>query len=82
MICCDVVLHGRRGSSLHSHASNKVSKVVVCDWRNTVAGFSEDDLHCCGFRGRHSTLETSIIILRGRRSALDVPCAVLLRFAL
>ena len=28
------------------------------------------------FRGRRSTLQTSIVILRGRRSTLDVPCCV------
>jgi hypothetical protein len=28
------------------------------------------------FRGRHSTLETSMLILHGRRSTLDVSCCV------
>ena len=28
------------------------------------------------FRGRHSTLDVSIVILRGRRSTLDVSCCV------
>ena len=37
--------------------------------------------HCfqktrCIFRGRRSTLETSIVILRGRRSTLDESCCV------
>ena len=31
---------------------------------------------CCSFRGRHSTLDVSIVIFRGRRSTLDVPCCV------
>ena len=30
----------------------------------------------CTFRGRRSTLETSIVILRGRRSTSDVSCCV------
>ena len=30
----------------------------------------------CSFRGRHNTLETSDVILRGRRSTLDVSCCV------
>ena len=30
----------------------------------------------CSFRGGSSTLDTSIAILRGRRSALDVSCGV------
>ena len=29
---------------------------------------------CCSFRGRHSTLDVSIVIFRGRRSTLDVSC--------
>ena len=31
----------------------------------------------CSFRGRHSTLETSDAILRGRRNTLDVSCSLL-----
>ena len=31
---------------------------------------------CCSFRGRHSTLDASIVIFRGRHSALDVSCCV------
>ena len=31
---------------------------------------------CCIFRGRHSTLDVSIVIFRGRRSTLDVSCCV------
>jgi len=30
----------------------------------------------CSFRGRRRTLETSIVILRGRRSTSDVSCCV------
>ena len=36
----------------------------------------------CSFRGGSSTLDTSIAILRGRRSALDVSCGVFLQIAL
>ena len=42
---CDVVLRGRHGTSRHSHVPDKVSKVVLCDRRNTFASFSEDALH-------------------------------------
>ena len=42
---CNVVLHGRRGTLLHSHVSEKMSKVVLRDRRNTSARFSEDNLH-------------------------------------
>ena len=36
----------------------------------------------CSFRGRRSTLDVSIFILRGRRSTLQESCWVLLRIAL
>ena len=36
----------------------------------------------CSFRGRCSTLDVSIVILRGRRSTLEVSCCVFLRIAL
>ena len=36
----------------------------------------------CIFPGRRSTLETSIVILRGRHSTLDACCCVFLRLAL
>jgi hypothetical protein len=42
---CNVVFSGRRGISRHSHVSEKVSKIVLCDGRNTVARFCEDDFH-------------------------------------
>ena len=31
---------------------------------------------CSSFRGRHSTLATSIVMSRGRRSTLDMSCGV------
>ena len=37
---------------------------------------------CCIFRGRRSILDTSDLILRARRSTLDVSCCVFLRIAL
>ena len=43
-----------------------VSKVVLCDRRNTFARFSGDDVR---FRCRRSTLETSIFILRVRAAS-------------
>ena len=44
-------------------------RFVLCDRRNTCARFSEDDLH-----GATLCMETSIVILRGRRSTLGVWC--------
>ena len=42
---CNVVFRGRSGTSWHSHVSDKVSKVVLCDKRNTFERASEGDLH-------------------------------------
>ena len=39
---CNVVLHGRRGTSRHFHVFGNVSKVVLCDRRNTFARLSAD----------------------------------------
>ena len=39
---CNVVLHGRRGTSRHFHVFANVSKVVLCDRRNTFARLSAD----------------------------------------
>ena len=70
-------------------ASFRVAEVALCDIATcfatcqksfcvmgailvrSCASLSEDELH---FRGRRSTLVTSIVILRGRRSALNVWC--------
>ena len=48
---------------------HNMPKVIVCGRRNTFASFSEDELQL-PWQVQHlgSTLETSIIILRGRRS--------------
>ena len=51
-----------------------VSKVFFCGRRNTFATFFRRCV--CSFRGRRSTLDVSIGILRGRRSALDASCCV------
>ena len=69
-----LVSRGRRGTLWHSNIFHNVSKVVLCGLRNTSASFSEDELH---FSWR-STLETSIVILRGRRNTSDVSCGVFL----
>ena len=59
---CDVVLRGRHGTSWYSHVSTQVSKVVFC-----VAGaiLGRWQKMSCICRGRRSTLENSIVILRG-----------------
>ena len=58
----------------------KVSKVVLCGRRNTFATFSQDKLQ---FSCRRCTLDVSSVILRGRRSTLDVlRCVFFLRIAL
>ena len=62
---CNAGLRGRHSTSWHSHVSANVPKDILCGRRNTFASFLKDELH---FRGRSSTLETSIAILRGRRN--------------
>ena len=52
--------------------SAKVSEVVLCE-RHICARLSEDECH---FRGRRNTLDVSMFILHGKRSALDVSCCV------
>ena len=69
----NLVSCGRRGTSWHSNMFHNVSEVVLCDRGNTFALFSKTR---CIFRGRRSTLETSIVILRGRHSTLDESCCV------
>ena len=64
-----LVSRGGRGTLRHSNMFHNVSDVVWWHRRNTFASLSEDELP---FRGRRSTLETPIIVLLGRRSALDV----------
>ena len=71
--CC-FISRGRCGTSWHSDLFCNVSKVVLCGRSNTFATFSQKMR--CSFRGRRSTLDVSIIILRGRCSALDVSCGV------
>ena len=68
------VSRGRRGTSWHSNVFRNVSKVVVC-----VAGailLRRFQKMRCSFRGRRSTLDVPIVILRGRRSTLGVACCV------
>ena len=49
---CTAVLHGRRGIPWHFHGCKKVSKIVLCDRRNTSAGLSENDCHF-SWQGQH-----------------------------
>ena len=48
-----------------------VSKVILCGRRNLLRRFQKMRY---SFLGRRSTLDVSIVILRGRRSALDTSC--------
>jgi hypothetical protein len=50
---------------------HNVSKVVLVAGAILLRRFQKMN---CIFRGRRSTLATSIVILRGRRSTLDVSC--------
>ena len=54
---------------------HNVSKVVLCNRRVLSHRFQK---MACLFHGRRSTLETSIVILCGRRSTSDVSCCVFL----
>ena len=54
---------------------HNVSKVVLCNRRVLSHRFQK---MTCLFHGRRSTLETSIVILCGRRSTSDVSCCVFL----
>ena len=54
---CNVVLHGKRGTSWPSDVSAKEKIIVLFDMRTTFARL---------FRGTLSTLETSIVMLQGR----------------
>ena len=63
-------------------ASFRVAGVALCDFPtcfitcqkySKIVLFSEDAFQ---FRGRRSTLATSIVISRGRRRTLDVSCCV------
>ena len=49
---CTAVLHGRHGISWHFHVCKKVSKIVLCDMRNTLARLSENDCHF-SWQGQH-----------------------------
>ena len=52
---------------------HNVSKVVLVAGAILLRRFQKMN---CIFRGRRSTLATSIVILRGRRSTSDVSCCV------
>ena len=51
--------------------------LVLCGRRNTCAIVQLFQKIICRFRGKRYTLETSDVILRGRRSTLDVSCSLL-----
>ena len=66
-----LVSRGRRGTSWHSDVFHNVSK------KNCVAGavlFLRFQKMSCIFRGKRSTLDKSVFILRGRRSILNMSC--------
>ena len=73
------VSRGKRGTSWHSD-------VFVTFWKSfCLAGavlLRRFRKMSCSFRGRRNTSDMSIIILRGRRSTIDVSCCLFLRIAL
>ena len=82
---CNVVLLGRRGTSWHFHMSANASKDVEISFVWEAQYFckaSNFQQMSSIFCGRRSALETSIVILRGRRSGSDVWRCVFLRIAL
>ena len=62
------ISRGRRGTSWHSNMFHDVSKVVFVAGTIFLPHFQK--MHCT-FRGKRSTLDTSDVILRGRRSTLE-----------
>ena len=64
----NVILPGRRGTSLHFDVSTKVWNVVCVTGAILLQGFLKMSSIS---RGRRSTLDTSIVILRARCSTLD-----------
>ena len=74
------VSRGRCGTSWLSDIFFNVWKIVLCGRRNTFATFSEDVLQF-SWQAQHFG-RVHIVILRGRRSTLDVSCCVFLRIAL
>ena len=60
------VSRGRRGTLRHSNMFHNLSKFIFwCGRRHTFASFSEDELQ---FSWQRSTLETSVVMSRGKRS--------------
>ena len=56
---CNVVLHGRRGTLLHSHVSEKCRKSFCVTGAILLQGFQN---MTCIFRGTRCTLDVSIFI--------------------
>ena len=63
---CNVVSCGRCGALWHPNMFHCVSKVVLCGSRHTFARISEED--------SPFSCQTSMFILRGMRSTLDMSC--------
>ena len=69
---CNVVLRGKRGTSWHSTTFHDLKWFCVAS-AIILPRFPQTR---CIFRGRCSTLATSIVTWRGRRSTWDVSCCV------
>ena len=78
MWCC-FAARGRRGTSWHSHVFCNVSKVVSCGRRILLRRFQKMR---CSILSRRSTLDVSIVILRGRHSTQTCRVACFLQIAL
>ena len=74
MSCC-FVSHGRRGNSWYSDVFCNVSTVESHFLAGAILLRLFQQMRC-SFPSRRSTLDVSIVILRGRRSTLDVSCCV------
>ena len=73
---CGVVHFAWQAWHFVSDVFCNVLKVVLCGRGNIL--LRRFRKMSCRFRGRHSTLDVSIVILRGRHSTLDVSCCVIL----
>ena len=72
----NVVLRARRGISWHSNVFDKVSKICLCDRRNTCEQSSQDDFH---FVGAALWRCPPTLFSSSRRSSFDVWYCVLVR---
>ena len=67
------ISRGRRGTLWHSNMFQDASESFCGAGAILLLHFQK---MCCIFRGRRRTLDTSDVILRGRRSTLHVSCCV------